>query len=59
MLNENNELRCHANEIILMLHKLKEVGQIQLLYMACQLAIKDLDPELWQRMVKDMQPAGK
>lgn len=42
--NENNEKRCIAHQIIHDLFDAKELGQIQLLYMACTLAYKGLSP---------------
>lgn len=43
--SENNDKRCIAHQIIFDLFNAKELGQIQLLYMACTLSYKGLDPD--------------
>lgn len=43
MSTENNEKRCIANQIIFDLFHAKELGQIQMLYLACTLAYVQLD----------------
>ena len=53
----NNELRCYANEIILKLHKERELGQIQLLLMACILALKDLDRAAYRETIENHHAA--
>ena len=48
---EANELRCTAHQIIFDLHEANELSQIQLLYMACMLAYKSLNPEQYKKAV--------
>lgn len=64
-MNENNEKRCIAHQIIHDLFEAKEIGQIQLLYMAATLAYKGLDREGLLRAaqntvdtIKVQQPPG-
>jgi hypothetical protein len=45
MSDENNEKRIIANQIIFDLFHAEELGQIQLLYMACTLAYRGLDKD--------------
>lgn len=57
MSKQLNELRCAAHEIILELHKKKATGQLQLLYMACSLSLKDLDQPRFRETVQNQLAA--
>lgn len=52
---EVNEKRLLAHDVIFRLHEVGKpaLGQIQLLWMACSLAIKDLDRSMWDRMIEE------
>lgn len=56
---EANDIRCIAHEIILRLHKHKQIGQIQLLHMACLLAHKDLDRDSYAKWTEEHHSAPK
>lgn len=50
---EMMELHDTADKAIRALHGAKQIGQIQLLWMACSLAIKDIDRAMWERMLRE------
>ena len=52
-MNEENEKRLIANQIIVDLFNAKATSQIQILLIACARSIEELDPESYRKYIEE------